>query len=335
MLTEVGLIITQQVNHMKKMTFFLANLILTFSISANASTYNDYVFFGDSLTDTGNQGCYTNTVNFGSQSGCGTWANFLHWNKFNSQATPSSQGGVNYAYAGSTSTDALNQIQTYLQQHGGQADPNTYYFILTGANDIMITGLPYMAAVQKDITSGNFQKAIQDVATVFFNIDHWMEDKGGPIYNQVQAVKTLQSKGAKHVMMIDLENPTYVPFVQSYMTSAGSTLSSFCQSLPTQQLKDNCNGAIQALAATPDIFMRNYNGTLEADLHQDQTTAAVKMFSMYSFNQNLLNNGYKPCSDKSGTSNCLFWDDRHPSVSAHQKMAEAIQAIIDQSSSEA
>jgi len=138
-------------------------LALSASItSANAQSFSNTVFFGDSLTDTG-WFLYKplgSPPSFGlAPPGAGTWTTNpdpgwaqIFSNRFGHSATPSDTpgvGGNNYAIGGArVAVDQGNelsvhtQIANYFASTGGVADPNAIYTFWGGSNDLKKTSSP-------------------------------------------------------------------------------------------------------------------------------------------------------------------------------------------------
>ncbi|WP_434524173.1 autotransporter outer membrane beta-barrel domain-containing protein [Photorhabdus asymbiotica] len=122
-----------------KRSFIFAPGILALSISviSNAHTYDNLYVFGDSLSDSGNNGRYTVD---------GKTSDLYHdiiARKLGTELTHSNSGGTNYAAGGATAVASLNskdntqdQIIRYLASHGGRADSNGMYIHWIGGNDI-------------------------------------------------------------------------------------------------------------------------------------------------------------------------------------------------------
>ncbi|QKJ85034.1 Lipase [Paramixta manurensis] len=121
--------------------------------------------FGDSLSDSGNNGRYT-------------WDGSRHplyddvlAQKIHQTLTPSDEGGTNYAAGGAVAVPALNpedntqqQVQTYLAQHDGQADANGLYVHWIGGNDLAAAALNPAGATE--IVNGSAFAAASQVKTL-------------------------------------------------------------------------------------------------------------------------------------------------------------------------
>jgi outer membrane lipase/esterase len=106
-----------------------------------AAAYSDIVFFGDSLSDTGNA-CAGLLVVEGYEPGrCSNgavWTEVLA-DALGFEAEPSSQGGFNFANGGDTSAELDLQIALYDLRTFGEADPDALHVIWLGGNDVLAT----------------------------------------------------------------------------------------------------------------------------------------------------------------------------------------------------
>lgn len=154
------------------------------------SAFDQTVFFGDSLTDSG----YYNpllpaasravTGKFTTNPGW-VWAEYVG-DHFGTNAAPNGNGQTGDNYAGgariqASSVSALgaapsvtSQVNTYLVANGGQANPNALYTVWGGANDLLAAAT---APAQAQAIIGSAVTA------------------------QVGAVGALQAAGARYVMV--------------------------------------------------------------------------------------------------------------------------------------
>ncbi|MGK3116293.1 autotransporter outer membrane beta-barrel domain-containing protein [Candidatus Pantoea formicae] len=105
--------------------------------TSNVYAWDNVTVFGDSLSDGGNIGRFTNNAD----------QNLLYdeiiSQRLGDNLQPSNNGGRNYAQAGATASQKVNpilntenQLTSYLQSRGGHADSNSLYVHWVGANDI-------------------------------------------------------------------------------------------------------------------------------------------------------------------------------------------------------
>lgn len=112
-----------------------------------AMSWDQLYVFGDSLSDSGNNGRYT-------------WDGSQHplyddilAAKINQSLRPSDRGGTNYAAGDAVAVPQLNpddntadQVNTYLGANGGKADANGLYVHWVGGNDLAAAALNPLAA---------------------------------------------------------------------------------------------------------------------------------------------------------------------------------------------
>ena len=167
----------------------IAAVILSFSpLKASASTFSDFVFFGDSVTDSGNvfvaTGGEITVPPFGGiipqrPYASQTFSNDLVWAQYLADfnglsAEPSLIGGTNFAFGGATnqpleevpSPSLEEQFIFWQQATGNQADPDALYFIQGGGNDVRIA-TTLDNSLEADIL---LQNAVDSLDTVVTNL---------------------------------------------------------------------------------------------------------------------------------------------------------------------
>jgi phospholipase/lecithinase/hemolysin len=122
---------------------------------AETPTYSNLYVFGDSYCDVGNLFLATGGAEPAAPYYNGRFSNGPLWvdhvaGFLNLPMKPSIAGGTNYAFAGAwvtapvsipggTIPSVTQQVEQYLSQHGGKADPHALYIIEGGGNDILDT----------------------------------------------------------------------------------------------------------------------------------------------------------------------------------------------------
>lgn len=132
-----------------------AVLFLALSLAAHASqpAFDAIFVFGDSYCDVGNISLATNGAVPGAPYYMGRFSNGPIWidrlaGTFGVKVTPSLAGGTDYAFGGAEVTAAVpegsqsipsvpQQVEVYLSQHNGKADPKALYIVVGGGNDIL------------------------------------------------------------------------------------------------------------------------------------------------------------------------------------------------------
>jgi len=280
------------------------------SISSTAlASYSDVVFFGDSLTDTGNLYAATG-VPVSPPYNNGRFSNGPLWSEIlasqlgaTASAAPSLLGGNNYAWAGATVMDygrpqpeIPQQLSQYLATTKGSADASALYVILGGANDINDAGKnPTTAAA-------NIVSAATAINTM---------------------VTTLYASGARNILVGNLPAIGLTPLAIANGAAAGAT-----------QLTKLFNATLESLLAA----------TRKADVNLDLDT-----FDLFSLLNNAVATpsvyGFSNVTDACKTGDLgapgsvcdtpdsyLFWDSFHPSAAGHRLMAQtAFRAIPEPS----
>ena len=122
-------------------------------MSAATSSYDAIYVFGDSYCDVGNIFLATGGAEPPAPYYNGRFSNGPIWIEhvaggLGLPMTPSLTGGTDYAFGGAFATapqtipggtipSVPQQVELYLSQHGGKADPNALYVIEGGGNDIL------------------------------------------------------------------------------------------------------------------------------------------------------------------------------------------------------
>ena len=182
----------------------LAVALLSASLPAAAQTFNNTIFFGDSLTDSGTfQLALAQNPAVGPSGaaliGKFTTNPYLVWSeqlarRYGVVLKPSNVGGSNYAVGGARAgVDSAGpvgpqpavrtQVGAYLAAHGGKADPNALYSVWAGGNDMLgvMAGLPAQTTIAAAVTS------------------------------QVQTVGALQAAGARYILVPTLPDLGLTP----------------------------------------------------------------------------------------------------------------------------
>jgi outer membrane lipase/esterase len=101
---------------------------------ASAAPYSGLVVFGDSLSDTGNAGRFTNGP---------VWVEVIA-ERVGTELKPSRAGGTNYAVGGALTdggpSDVRGRLAAYLKTHRGRADARALYVVYAGANNLLMAG---------------------------------------------------------------------------------------------------------------------------------------------------------------------------------------------------
>jgi cholinesterase len=209
-------------------------------------------------------------------------------NFFNFSVSGSTTGIGNFGDGGTATSSGVfglpgmyQQVGYYLTGSGGVADPDALYFVWGGANDFLTLDSPILAA--------------QNIA----------------LY-----VGALATAGAEHILVPNVPDLSYTPFVQS-----------------------------EGLEALAQAFSVGFNAELAAQLGGLSLLfpdTEIMLFDTFSFLNDVVLNpadyGFTnsqdacllsivstPCADPD---NYVFWDDFHPTTQAHAVIAAAFAEAV-------
>jgi phospholipase/lecithinase/hemolysin len=129
---------------------------LTAPLAAHAVSFSGIVAFGDSLTDTGNLGRFSNGQ---------IWVEDLSSSLGLGAVSPSNSGGSDYAVGGATTSDLAGQIAGFQSDVSGVADPNALYIVWAGGNDVLGT-LAGVSSITMSDAAQNVANAITSLAVM-------------------------------------------------------------------------------------------------------------------------------------------------------------------------
>jgi phospholipase/lecithinase/hemolysin len=276
-----------------------ASLAITAIAAAADQPFSKIVTFGDSLSDTGNAFLYTGGAYPASPPNAeGRISNGALWTEHLAESLgmellPENQ----YAVAGArTDQDNFNaifipplagtglesQIATYLNEG---ADPAALHTIWIGANDIFTT-----------LTFGG------DIGLTVYTA----------IQNTAQAVATLSSGGARHILVVNLPDLGLTPFGLS-TGPMGSAQLSYLTNLYNAGLQQ----ALDSLENAGIHTIRLDAAGLIREIAADPTA-----FGLANATDPALVSGNDP-------DEYLFWDGVHPTTAGHRIVAErAVRELI-------
>jgi phospholipase/lecithinase/hemolysin len=295
--------------HSGRFRLLVAALVSIIAIplaTAAATAFSQIVVFGDSLNDRGNMVQFTNGAfpnvpryTYGRQSNGAVWVEYLakrlgmadkirNYAVVGAMTAPAPgfpTGNVwSDTYQGLEGTDVTSQVLDYLAEANGTADPKALFILEGGANDFPRVTNP-----------------------------------GIIISNLVQLMVALETRGAKHIMLVNLPDIGKTPRVilaeqAGYLPpGSGAYFSSACAQL---------NQALAAAAAAnrfPDVTLSI------ADTYGFMNIVAANpsAFGMTNVQLPFLIFGTAAANPVTW----LFWDDLHPTTRGHEIFAE--QAAVN------
>jgi outer membrane lipase/esterase len=277
-----------------------------------AAQFNQFYFFGDSLTDAGSfkpvlpPGTGKFTTNPGP-----IWAEVLA-QRYGSTATPANQGGNDYAEGGArvtqlpgfppspptgTATPVAVQVQQFLAK--GAVDPHALYSVWAGANDLFVQlGLAQTGAITPTQLQANLATAAVQL---------------------VQQVGILNAAGARYIMVFNLPDVGSTPFgrgsgqgasITALSSFFNSTLSTGLDALHIDVIRLNIFSLLNEIVADPAAF-----GFTNA------TSPACTVPSLVCTSATLV--------APNAAQTFVFADSVHPTTAGHQVIADYAASVIE------
>lgn len=264
--------------------------------------FSKIVVFGDSLSDRGNMVEFTHGAfpappqyAYGRQSNGPVWIEYLAWNLWlgrrienyavagalTKPAPGFPTGNVwSDTYPGLEGTDLASQVADYLLDANGVADPQALYVISGGSNDF---------------------PRVADPAVIVTNL--------------IELMVTLQSKGAGHILLVNLPDLGKTPRVilgeRAGQLPAGTAA----------MVSAACAQLNEALATAVPLYTAPGVKVTIGDAYAflARTTSHPRRYGLRNVDEPYLLNG-------SGTNpwRWLFWDDLHPTTRGHQIFADQV-----------
>ena len=277
-----------------------------------AAQFNQFYFFGDSLTDAGSfkpvlpPGTGKFTTNPGP-----IWAEVLA-QRYGSTATPANQGGNDYAEGGArvtqlpgfpaspptgTATPVAVQVQQFLAK--GAVDPHALYSVWAGANDLFVQlGLAQTGAITPTQLQTNLATAAVQV---------------------VQQVGILNAAGARYIMVFNLPDVGSTPFgrgsgqgasITALSSFFNSTLSTGLDALHVDVIRLNVFSLLNEVVANPAAY-----GFTNA------SSPACTVPSLVCTSATLV--------APNAAQTFVFADSVHPTTAGHQVIADYAASVLE------
>ena len=333
--------------HMNKYKLKVVSLtcLLLGAFTVNAADYNDVYVFGDSLSDIGNLKQLDPSVP--ERFTNGPVAVEIIAGGLGFALTPSSHltapfpTGTNFAIAGAKAVDEdgneltpdINlptQVNAFLQSKAGVAPADALYIVMIGGNDIRAA---------REIGSAGV------LASTFG--EKWAANRAArasistAVASQVAQVQKLVNAGAKDILVINAPNVGAIPETD----------------IVTAEIKDAATYYFQKIEASfipaaTKILSKKYNYQLSQQLNSLDGAFDVNIieFNLFGFLSGEINNaqqiGYTntddacififsqggainpECTDFPFASGFIFWDEIHPTTTAHQRAGQAVLEML-------
>lgn len=295
-------------------------VLALFSSPALAVTYSDFVVFGDSLSDTGNDFILSSMIHavdptfpiVPSPQGYNDSRRFSNGpvyadrlaQRLGFDLRPSRAGGTNYAYGGARtdrvqlpgSSSFVEQVQTFIGA-SGPADPDALYVVFIGTND-----------VQDALAAADPQAVLANA-----------------IGNIGSALGALAAEGARHFL---------VPYAADVGLVPGATGDgAIPRNVEASAVSAAFNDALAALLAsftTLDIVAFDTFGLLNEVVANPAAFGLVDVQSRCQREIGVVDGQLQYeilCTDEEAARH-LYWDEIHPTTAAHRILADALFAAL-------
>ncbi|MDX1452474.1 MAG: SGNH/GDSL hydrolase family protein [Oleiphilaceae bacterium] len=321
-----------------------ASLLLSV-LATHASAYSNVYVFGDSLSDNGNLQALDPSVPDRFTNGpvaAEVVAGALGFAVTPSyHLIPGATPGNNYAIAGAKAVDEdgdestpdINlptQVNAFLQLNGFSVPSDALYIVLIGGNDIRAAREIRSGVVFAE--TGEERRAIRQAARESINT---------AVESQIAQIEKLINAGAQHILVVNAPDIGAIPetdLVAMQLAAAAQTNKQLrkAQKLPhvTTKLSAKYNRKLAKKLARLehrtgiDIIEYDLFGFLTEQIAgaEDYGYTNTDDACIYIFSQGGVVN--PECADFPIASGFLFWDEIHPTTTAHQNAGVAIVETI-------
>jgi phospholipase/lecithinase/hemolysin len=319
----------------RRLALCLLALALATAATA-ASSFSSIVVFGDSLCDTGRlfrltHGGFPPRVAYfdGRQSNGPVWVEYLAddlrlEHKIRNYAVVGAMTGPSAAiptgnvwsdtFSGLGGTNLGGQFNRYLQDTGGQVDPEALYIIEGGANDL-VTPLSALL-LSPPATAAEFMQEVQEIALPI-------------VVNVATMAGTLKAMGAHYVAIVNVPDFGKAPRLMQYGPVASATVS---------MVVDLVNESVGAQLSALEAMGGNKFARIDAFGFINQVAAAPASFGFTNASGQFMTLDLAAGTvtyaspRRQAASQWFFWDDLHPSTRGHEFFAasalESLQAAF-------
>lgn len=326
----------------------------------HAADFSSFTVFGDSLSDTGNNGRYT-----WDSSQTPLYDEILA-DRYGLTLTPSASGGFNYAAGSAVAVPAINpddntqdQLQRYLARVNGAADSSGLYIHWVGGNDLAAAALN--PALATTLVNTSARAAAGQVQTL---LNAGAGTVIVPTVPDVSATPTMMeaviATGLAPVAAAALQaayaslNSGQTPDLASRQQAIHQALAAAATAaspvpLVQQAIAAQLTGAYDSLSAQVSQLTTLYNSTQERLLAQQggnivwaDVNAIFNEILASPAQFGITNTAGMACPPGLSSASCtsqtpgfnasqawLFADHLHPSPAVHALIADYIQSIVD------
>jgi phospholipase/lecithinase/hemolysin len=320
-------------------TLFLAvAIVLVLPLAGVAQTIDRIVFFGDSLSDSGNHFIFTgqstsqpfplgppdSSYNIGGHhfSNGNTWAEqlatALHLPTSGNPSLRRPGVFTNYAVgqararAGAPTFsvfDLQTQVQEYLADFGGQVDPGTLVAIWIGGNDV-----------------SDALMALVDPAQGLPVAQGILAAAGPAVAN---AVTTLYAAGARMFLIVNVPDFAYTPYVRFLDATMAPGIAGAATSFTTSFDAVLAQIVASLFTLPPDpVHPLRFATLLDANALIGQIVTSPESFGIANATDRCTTPGIVGHAICSTPHRYLFWDGIHPTSTGHHAVAEAALQLL-------
>lgn len=222
--------------------------------------------------------------------------------------------GLNYAKGGDTTTDMVGKISSYLSACGNVSDPQNFYVLWCGGNDI--------GHAIKDNAIG----LVLGTASVINTIK--ASGPAAAIRMEAQ-IERLAESGATVFYWVDLPNLANTPSVDHYLTTYGMGSSETMRARLIDVMQTAAQGFNTEMAAAIARLTTKYPGitihTFSSWAFFDDIIANAATYGFDNVTSSATADGLGDL-DKEAANKYLFWDNVHPTSHGHNLLATTILA---------
>lgn len=279
-------------------------LWLLFSVAAFASSFSHIVAFGDSLSSGGRGKAGPSTGPSPTPENGNyprlTWVQQLSEMAGLGPLVKWENGGANYAIGGTTTTQLEEQVDRYLEKHGGKADPRALYAVWSGGND-----LTHYLRDKSKITYpfSNFEKSLPRVSS----------KSARRLEKQIDR---LVRAGAVHILWLNLPDLSRPPSLETKLKNRPDYLEKFKRGFRAASL----------------AFNKRMDQSVES-LRKKHPGMELISIDIHALFDRMLDNpaefGFTDVTTPSRNSNKhLFYDGSHPTSHGHYECARYVYAQL-------
>lgn len=292
-----------------------------FFAAVACAEYDEMVVFGDSLSDTGNLASigvvdlsspifYQNSRLSNGPVAVEHLAKLLGLKASASMHLVGGTSGTNYAVSGATAApsedrpgfDLQSQVNSYLQQTGGEAFKNTLYVVFIGGNDVREA-----SRLNRKNAAVSMHRAVESIG---------------------RQVRVLLRAGAKKVMVVNVADIGRTPEIRQLSQHRGNWRLSRVASQYTRRFNAKLAKTIKRIewaAGTDLVLFDLYSYSLKLADNAAAYGYKVTIEACISLQTQTFN---PACEAGKNFHQFLFFDELHPTARTHERISRAMYAVV-------